>query len=559
MVNTKYNIIYADPPWQYRDKASAGKRGVHYKYDLMTLEDIKALPISQISAEDSILFLWVTFPLIKEGLEVIESWGFKYKTIGFNWVKKNKKSDSFFFGMGNFTRCLKGDTKVYLLIKDKITISTIEQIGNYNLNDIKIWTPFGWRKVFNWIKNETTSLSKITTLIGDIYCSEDHKFPFKEPISTRVSSKTHERKIVHVIKDGNIGDINKALNKSLVSKNRHSVNLLYSQKPLESANPVTELNGFDLTTELAWIIGLFCAGGNYGAKNGNQIRFSLHSKETVFYERIYEYIKSLKLKGDRYKKDLIVNKFTKNNNMTLYFSKSSIKNLFQEFILGTGSHGKRLNIDLLIQTSVEFRTAFLQGMLDGDGHKVHGKYWKLVLCNKELIQDFKMLADTLGLISNMSEAKPQLKGSTLCYKYILYFLSKNKTADFYNQQVNLLTIKNISRNEKIEASYDIEVEDHYFIANDIITHNSNSEVCLIGVRGKPKRVNASVSSLIVEPVRKHSQKPDSVRNNIVKLMGDLPRIELFSRQQVDGWDCIGNEINGKCIKEALNELIQTHS
>ncbi len=100
----KYNIIYADPPWTYRDKASSGKRGVHYKYDLMSLADIKSLPISQISADNSILFLWVTFPLLKEGLEVIESWGFKYKTIGFNWVKKNKKSDSFFFGLGHYSR-----------------------------------------------------------------------------------------------------------------------------------------------------------------------------------------------------------------------------------------------------------------------------------------------------------------------------------------------------------------------------------------------------------------------------------------------------------------------
>jgi N6-adenosine-specific RNA methylase IME4 len=133
----KYNIIYSDPPWTYRDKASSGKRGVHYKYDLMTLQDIKSLPVSQISADNSILFLWVTFPLLKEGLEVIESWGFKYKTIGFNWVKKNTKTDSLFFGMGNFTRsgselCLIGTKGKPKRVNASIYSSVVEPIRKHS-------------------------------------------------------------------------------------------------------------------------------------------------------------------------------------------------------------------------------------------------------------------------------------------------------------------------------------------------------------------------------------------------------------------------------------------
>ena len=102
--NKKYNIIYADPPWTYRDKAHAGKRGVEYKYPTMTIEDIKNLPVQQIIGDDCILFLWVTWPLIQEGLDTLRSWGFEYKTIGFIWIKKNKKAGTNFWGMGNWTR-----------------------------------------------------------------------------------------------------------------------------------------------------------------------------------------------------------------------------------------------------------------------------------------------------------------------------------------------------------------------------------------------------------------------------------------------------------------------
>ena len=70
----------------------------------------------------------------------------------------------------------------------------------------------------------------------------------------------------------------------------------------------------------------------------------------------------------------------------------------------------------------------------------------------------------------------------------------------------------------------------------------NPEMCLLATKGKPKRLSKNVEQLIVSPRRKHSQKPDCVRDRIVELCGDLPRIELFARQKVKGWDCWGNEV-----------------
>lgn len=78
---------------------------------------------------------------------------------------------------------------------------------------------------------------------------------------------------------------------------------------------------------------------------------------------------------------------------------------------------------------------------------------------------------------------------------------------------------------------------------------SNAEVCLLATKGKPlTRLSHKVHSVIVSPVEEHSKKPDEARHRIAELFGDLPRVELFARQQAEGWDCWGNEID-KCAKE----------
>ena len=92
----KYNIIYADPPWKYKTwREGTGTAEKHYP--TMNIEDIVNMQntIKQISDRDCILFLWVTFPCLLEGLRVMKEWGFKYKTCGFNWIKRNKKIQNF--------------------------------------------------------------------------------------------------------------------------------------------------------------------------------------------------------------------------------------------------------------------------------------------------------------------------------------------------------------------------------------------------------------------------------------------------------------------------------
>ncbi len=87
----KYRVIYADPPWSYNDQRKTGDHrestSATYHYGTMSMDDLKAMPIEELAADDSVLFCWATFPLLKDAMELMESWGFKYKT-AFVWDKK---------------------------------------------------------------------------------------------------------------------------------------------------------------------------------------------------------------------------------------------------------------------------------------------------------------------------------------------------------------------------------------------------------------------------------------------------------------------------------------
>ena len=100
----KYNIIYADPPWQFTAWSKKAQKHVSQHYQTMTIDDIKSLPVNDLAADNAVLFIWATFPNLKWAFDVIEAWGFTYKTCAFTWVKQNKKSNSLFWGMGYYTR-----------------------------------------------------------------------------------------------------------------------------------------------------------------------------------------------------------------------------------------------------------------------------------------------------------------------------------------------------------------------------------------------------------------------------------------------------------------------
>lgn len=146
----KYNIIYADPPWQYWE---SGQKNQSLHYKTMPVDEIIKLPVSRVTEKDCILFLWVTFPILKESFDIIKSWGFEYSTCGFVWVKKNTNNSNF-FGCGSWTRA---NTELCLIAtKGKITRldASISQIIEHPIDEHS--------------KKPNTTRGLITKLVGEL-------------------------------------------------------------------------------------------------------------------------------------------------------------------------------------------------------------------------------------------------------------------------------------------------------------------------------------------------------------------------------------------------------
>jgi len=108
--STKYQVIYADPPWSYNDKMSGHSFSLDHEYQTQSLDWIKSLLVESIAERDAVLFLWAVSPQLPEAFEVLKAWGFKYKTLGFCWSKKTSNglnvSNLGRWTMGNVELCL---------------------------------------------------------------------------------------------------------------------------------------------------------------------------------------------------------------------------------------------------------------------------------------------------------------------------------------------------------------------------------------------------------------------------------------------------------------------
>lgn len=127
-LHKKYRVIYSDPPWQYLSYAPSGmKKSAQNHYDCMSIDDLKSLPVSDIAQDNAIMFMWVTDPLLPKQIEVMESWGFSYRTMGFVWIKMNKTQQTPFFGLGYYTR--KNCEYVIIGVKGKIGRPLVKNVS----------------------------------------------------------------------------------------------------------------------------------------------------------------------------------------------------------------------------------------------------------------------------------------------------------------------------------------------------------------------------------------------------------------------------------------------
>ena len=108
-----YGAIYADPPWGFKVWSGPEKivasRGTVAPYKTMEMADIAALPVADLAADDCVLFLWVVFPTLPEAIQIINAWGFTYKTCAFSWMKADQYrlfalEEDVYMGLGYWTR-----------------------------------------------------------------------------------------------------------------------------------------------------------------------------------------------------------------------------------------------------------------------------------------------------------------------------------------------------------------------------------------------------------------------------------------------------------------------
>lgn len=93
-----YNIIYADPPWAYREQMYHNgevNSSAEHHYPTMTEEELTNLQVKDLAAKDCLLFLWATGPNLDQAMRVGTAWGFEYKTVAFVWHKKKPNPGSY--------------------------------------------------------------------------------------------------------------------------------------------------------------------------------------------------------------------------------------------------------------------------------------------------------------------------------------------------------------------------------------------------------------------------------------------------------------------------------
>ncbi|MBO1872200.1 DNA methyltransferase [Lachnoanaerobaculum sp. Marseille-Q4761] len=151
-MSKKYSIIYADPPWKYERSKVQGAAENHYP--TMSIEELCVLPVSEIAEKDCVLFLWATFPQLKEALQLIKAWGFQYKTVAFVWLKTNRKADTWFYGLCFWTR---GNAEICLLATKGHPKRKAANIHQLIISPVEAHS-----------KKPDAAREKITALMGDL-------------------------------------------------------------------------------------------------------------------------------------------------------------------------------------------------------------------------------------------------------------------------------------------------------------------------------------------------------------------------------------------------------
>lgn len=421
--------MYLDPPWQYRDKALAGNRGAECKYPILTIPQLKELPIQNIADKDCLMFMWITMPKLNEVFSLIESWGF----------------------------CTAKGTKI---LKDDLTYISAEKlnIGDRVLAFDEYPTKNGRRYYkFSYVMN--TGIIKlpcyeITLDTGEtIVCSDEHKWLCRTISPHGVQSKW-------------------TMTKDLL--NNYNGMRKYPLGILRLAPTSQFINNYKSG---------FLAGAldGEGSLHNKRPRITFAQNNNKMLKKVIEYMEDLKIDYSIY---------NYNN---------------PKFQVGING-GFISTLDLLMKCRPP---RLINNWLN---YNFQSSLYNLKECVEVKSVKYVGYQDCVALSTDSKTYIAEGYASHNTYKTAAFtWVKQNKKSDGWFWGMGRWT-------------------------------RANAELCLLATKGKPQRINAGVSSLIVNHLREHSQKPDEARDRIVQLVGDIPRIELFARQRFPGWYAWGNEL-----------------
>jgi len=367
--------------------------------------------------------------------------------------------------------CLDKNTEVYVKSENGVIAShSLSEIADWNIENLKILSPMGWKRIKNiWKVKKREYIKFQFGTSGEIICSLDHKFP----ISHDNRRKRYEIKLAKDLRE----DKHKLLDRLLFIP----INKFLDGK-------YTEINGEKLDYELGKFIGLIVAEGGFNSGNTNQGKITLNKDEK---DLMTFFVEVLNKRFNQYNKI-----YYKDNYQSIQFSSKTIKELYQKLVIGKCIN-KSLDKVYFLNSPFEFRRGLFDGIIVGDGHTDKRGRITYGTASKQLRDDIYLLASSIGLLASKHENHRKDKRTNKIYDayYLTIPLSlqrevikgeqvkncywnrntRNVIPAIYQNVFSCKTLK-IYKIEAIKEKkelIDIEVEGGLFLINGgLVSHNS---------------------------------------------------------------------------------------
>lgn len=363
--------------------------------------------------------------------------------------------------------CLDPQTTIFIRNNGWVSKITLQQLADMNDAQLpmpEILSPNGWVEIKNIWKTVKPAMAMRAGRVERVICSPEHRFPIS---SDRRRVKVRYEEAQNIRHEG------------------YADYLLYCpiDKFLEPS--ITQWQGRPLSHDLGYLIGVYAAEGGIDGDSGFRIKLTIGLHEPEFLARIINVLNSFKV---------LSTQSERGNAISIRFSEEWIQRIILCFVSGDVKT-KALNIEMLLNTPVEFRQGLLDGYVEGDGSDRKGGGWSITSASRRLRDDISTLASSLGIVTSKGAENRQYDertdktyaSHTLWTPYMTKRKQKSGTEGVYQVPPR---DRNMLDGER--KMIDIEVEGHVFIIGDgLVTHNS--------VQDRPTKSDEDIYLLTKQP------------------------------------------------------------